>query len=98
MFTIKHVNLAGDEFLVEAKQFLRERRSDGFIQYLAFDDNRHDYIASWCGDEHHERLRGTLDRHVLYVMNRFGSTVATHSFVNPDFSLACQADPEKLAA
>lgn len=99
MFTIKHINSEGTEVLVECGRFVRERRSDGFIQYTA----RHqepsdfaDYVASWCGDEGGTGIKS--DR--LYVMNRFGSTVAVHCFNKPDFSEAplAQADPELVAA
>src|SRR5688572_4180843 len=81
MFTIKHVDLDGSEFLVECERFVTERRSDGFLQYLAYGPvgtPPEAYIASWCGDDNVPRDR--LGWHTLYVMNRFGATVATHRF------------------
>lgn len=100
MFTVKHIKPNGDELMVECDRFVRERRYDGFYQYTAHHKppcDNYDYIASWCGDEDRERCLG-LDRHTIYVMNRFGSTVATHHFVGPDFSTAAQADPEFVEA
>lgn len=101
MFTVKHIQPNGDEIMVECDRFVRERRYDGFYQYTAHHkppcDNC-DYVASWCGDENRDRLRGVIDRHALYVMNRFGSTVATHTFIDPDFSLTAQAAQVSEAA
>lgn len=81
MFTIKHIDNHGVEFLVQAKRFVVERRPDGFMQYLAFDEVRHDYIASWCGDNRGDSL---FDQ-TIFVMNDKGSTVAVHSFNKPNF-------------
>jgi hypothetical protein len=91
MFTIKHIGPNDTEYLVEARQFLRERRGDGFYQYLAFDIVSSDYTATWCGDERvHNDLAG---RQILYVMNEAGATVAVHTFKRPDFSkVPCSAE------
>lgn len=101
MFTIKHIDKRGNEHLVQCHSFRTERRDDGFMQYLAYGENPtpgdDDYIATWCGDDN--RDRSDLSWHTLYVMNRFGATVATHSFRDPDFGTgAAHADPELLAA
>jgi hypothetical protein len=103
MLTIKHIDADGNEGLVECHSFKRERRYDGFIQYMAFGELPlpNDYIATWCGDEE-QRVKPDLNRQTLYVMNRHGATVATYYFRQPDFSQVCgdtcQADPESLAA
>lgn len=101
MFTIKHIAADGNETMFECHQFVRERRSDGFTQFLAYDKNPLpcDYIATWCGDESRS-LAGLLEnRQTIYVMNRFGATVATYHFAQPDFGgPAAQADPAALAA
>lgn len=104
MFTVKHIGPDGNESMVECHRFVRERRSDGFTQFLAYPEKPlpGEYIATWCGDEsvrYGPELPGTYQQ--IYVMNRFGSTVASYSFGQPDFSRTAgaeQADPEKLAA
>lgn len=87
MFTIKHIDINGNEGIVECESFVRERRDDGFIQYLAYGANPlpGEYRASWCGDEE-QRTSALTNRQTLYVMNRFGATVATYRFTCPDFS------------
>lgn len=101
MFTVKHINSDGNENMVECHQFVRERRSDGFTQFLAYGENPLpcEYIATWCGDED---ARGGLleNQQTIYVMNRFGATVATYRFKQPDFSapLMAQSDPELAEA
>lgn len=97
MFTVKHIGPQGDENLVQCHQFVRERRSDGFTQFMAYGENPlpSDYIATWCGDE--EQRTSSLDnRQTIYVMNRFGATVATYHFKQPEFNVA--GGTESLAA
>lgn len=103
MFTVKHINIDGNENMVECHQFVRERRNDGFTQFLAYPENPmpNEYVATWCGDE--DRHTSTLEnRQTIYVMNRFGATVATYNFRQPDFSRCAGAaqsgEPESLAA
>lgn len=85
MFTIKHIMPNGDERIVECDSLVAKRRDDGFMQYTAFPANTGPdtaYTDTWCGnDRHPDKHFG----HALYVMNRFGATVATHRFVEPDF-------------
>lgn len=100
MLTVKHINTDGNEYLVECHRFVRERRNDGFTQFLAYGEKPMpgDYIATWCGDEE-QRTSTAPNRQGLYVMNQHGSTVASYHFSQPDFSCGAeQADPEKLAA
>lgn len=100
MFTVKHINIDGNENMVECHQFVRERRSDGFTQFLAYGENPmpNDYIATWCGDEE-QRTSSLENRQTIYVMNRYGATVATYHFRQPDFcTTAGPTEPEKLAA
>lgn len=102
MFTVKHIGPQGDENMIECHQFVRERRNDGFTQFLAYGERPMpgEYIATWCGDE--ERHTSSLEnRQTIYVMNRFGATVATYNFGQPDFNVASGsvgAEPEPLAA
>jgi len=82
MFTIKHVDASGDEFFIQAKRFLRQRRGDGFMQYLAYHDDPAAYDTTFCGDE----TPGTLHTQALYVMNEQGRTVQSYHFNEPVFS------------
>lgn len=98
MFTIKHIDKCGDERMVECHRFTKERRSDGFAQFMALDlfPNPGEYIETWCGDD---GPSNDLSCHTIYVMNRFGATVATHRFGDPDFSRdprCAQADLSQL--
>ncbi len=97
MFTIKHVDGKGGTSLVQAKWFTSERRSDGLTQFLAFDETRADYTATWCASENTGPASDAL-----YVMNESGSTVAVHRFNQPNFGRGqageAQADPALLAA
>lgn len=102
MFTIKHIAADGTEGLVQCNTFARERRDDGFTQFMAYGENPMpgEYIASWCGDEE-QRTSDLLNRQTIYVMNRFGATVATYRFNQPDFGAcgnAASADLDRLAA
>lgn len=83
MFTIKHIDGNGTTVLVEAQFFVTERRPDGYTQFLAHNGNRDEYVATWCGDE-----RCAPAPNAIYVMNSRGSTVSTHSFAEPNFSLS----------
>lgn len=86
MFTIKHVSDEGRETMIECHGFVRERLPDGFYQYTAHHEGspeKFDHVASWCGDEGGESLR----TEAIYVMNRYGATVATHRFNRPNYSV-----------
>lgn len=104
MLTIKHIDQHGGETLIQCHRFNRERRSDGFTQYMAFAENPlpNDYIATWCGDEE-QRTSSLVNRQTIYVMNQHGTTVATYHFQQPDFGrnsgcTSAQADPDLVAA
>lgn len=85
MLTIKFIDPESnyEELVFTAEKFSVERRSDGFRQFLAFDDNRDDYKATWCGDVAGE-FAGVFKK-IIYVMNEQGATVATYRFHEPDF-------------
>lgn len=89
MFTVKHIDKSGNEALFACASFVKERRSDGFSQYLALPegpDARDNYVATWCGDDGTgPNLTGELMRHAIYVMNRDGATVAVHRFDDARF-------------
>lgn len=95
MLTIKHIGPDGTEIIVECDRFVRERRDDGNTQFTARLDGPpppegcvQPYSASWCG---RQLLGGiALDMHTIYVMNRYGKTVETYRFSEPDFSLTQQ--------
>lgn len=80
MLTIKHVH-DGRELLLEAEYFTSERRDDGNMQFLAFDDTTDNYKQTWCG-----AINFAPTDHVIYVMNRHGKTVGTYWFKTPTFS------------
>lgn len=85
MLTILHVGENGEEMLVECDTFRKERRGDGFFQFLAFRAGCEpgDYLATWCCDLTPGRdLNGV--ENCLYVMNSKGSTVARYSYRQPD--------------
>jgi len=97
MFTIKHIAADGNEHMVECHRFARERRSEGFTQFMAYPENPvpMEYIASWCGDE---RVADRLEcDQTIYVMNRFGATVATYRFKQPDLSVGQPTDIAEAA-
>jgi len=91
MFTVKHVKPNGDEFLMECVSFCAER-IDGTMdwRFMTFDKEYRESGAQtglWVGS-----ARGNgISHDTIYVMNRFGATVATHYFEPRDG--AVQADP-----
>lgn len=80
MFTIKHEDGEGNTSLVQAKWFASEKRGDGKTQFLAYNEFRDDYVATWCGD-----MNCAPASDALYVMNERGATVAVHRFNRPSF-------------
>jgi len=86
MFTIKHEDANGNTSLIQAKWFTSERRSDGFTQFLAFNEHRGDYEATWCADEN-----TAPSSDAIYVMNEKGATVSVHRFNQPSFG-KCHAE------
>lgn len=80
MLTIKHI-YDGREFVFEAEYFTSERRKDGNTQYTAFDDHAGEYKQTWCG-----RAAPMPALHQIYVMNRYGKTIGSYGFSDPDFS------------
>lgn len=105
MLTIKHIDQNGDENISQCHRFVRERRHDGFTQFLSYGEHPlpGEYIFSWCGDEE-QRTDSLVNRQTIYVMNQHGSTVATYHFWQPDFRFGGgvtphhQACPEAVAA
>ena len=80
MLTIKHVH-DGREMLLEAEYFVMERRDDGNMQFIAFDETIEDYKETWCG-----AVNCAPTDQVIYVMNRHGKTVSQYWFKAPTFS------------
>ena len=81
MFTIKYVGPDGSESITECAHVRQDRTSDGKIRVLVFDvhpsesgdNNSGVYCESECVSN-----ACPPGAPVLYVMNRFGSTVATY--------------------
>lgn len=99
MFTVKHIDRNGGEYLVQCHSVVRERRSDGLTQIIAYAENAlpGDYITSWCGDEE-QRTSSLENRQTIYVMNKYGATVATYHFRQPEFNCVGGTAGEKAAA
>lgn len=109
MFTIKHIDGTGGEFAIEAEsysiEFERNEGKSDLIRFLAYDApyREQNYKAFWVGVRETGGNPRSLDSQSIYVMNRYGATVASVHFegVPSDYWGAvtdCQADPEKLAA
>ena len=91
MLTIKHIDQEDREFILECTSFCAERIEGTLAwRYMAFDK---DYmvpgnqIGLWAGG-----CRTGLDYDTLYVMNRFGATVATYHFQPQDLGECFQAE------
>lgn len=86
MFTIKHIASNGDEYGLEAHSYQIKRDADGVSRLLTYDkitspDDAHTSV--FTGDRQHG---AGPDTHSAYVMNRFGSTVATFHYTEHDWS------------
>ena len=78
MFTVKHVDSKGNEFAIEAKSF--EVTTDGgLFRLMTYDEPYRggSYKGLWVGKGHEIGLPET---DAIYVMNRFGSTIAKYHF------------------
>ena len=95
MFTIKHVTHEGRERIIEADEFRVEPMGVGHTQFSAWSlGDGPDDMSFWHGDP---TIHGGPDSETIYVMNRFGSTVATHRFVTLQLGASGAVYPPALA-
>ena len=103
MFTIKHVDSRFNEFAIEAESYSVELgsgdpRGPGYqpFRLMTYDNKYRDnnYTGLWVGDHCDYRAPET---DTIYVMNRYGSTIATYHFCAPSLG-QCQADMTAQAA
>lgn len=79
MFTVKHVKANGEEFIVECASFFADRVEGSMTHRFRTFDTPYvsmDYTGLWLG----EPMTDSIDCETIYVMNRYGATVATHKF------------------
>lgn len=79
MFTVKHVKPDGSEFISECASFYIERVPQTMDKrFLTYDTTYRtgDWSGLWVGSPE----QGDLSDETIYVMNRFGATIATHRF------------------
>lgn len=83
MFTIKHVDPQGNEFAIEAESYEVHWDNQADLVRVMTYDTKHrdgDYTGLWVGIP----ARGAgPDKHTVYVMNRYGSTVTAVHFIEP---------------
>jgi hypothetical protein len=107
MFTIKHIDEKGDQFVMEAMSYAvtREHGPDGngpvLIRIMTYDTQHQDgnYSGLWVGIP----PQNGLMMQTIYVMNQHGATVDKIGFdtIPVDYwgtPESCNADPEMLAA
>jgi hypothetical protein len=79
MFTVKYVKPDGSEFISECASFYIERVKGAMERRFFTYDTPYrtgDWSGLWVGSPE----KGDLSDETIYVMNRFGATVATHRF------------------
>lgn len=82
MFTVKHIKQDGTEFITECASFYVERAPDSMEKRFFTYDTPYrtgNWSGLWVGGPE----KDDLSNETIYVMNRFGATVATHRF-QPD--------------
>ena len=114
MFTIKHIDPNGNEFAIEAESYeVQWDRDCDLVRVMTYDAKHRDgnYTGLWAGvPARSSNCAGIDDKHTVYVMNRYGSTISTVHFVDTppdhygiqqsdDLTMAqCQANPDLVAA
>lgn len=86
MFTVKHIDADGNEFALECRCYDVTRGAQGETRIMTYDTAYRDpneYTGLWCGKRVDFAPIGGL--WTIYVMNRFGSTIATYHMVDFDW-------------
>ena len=94
MLTVKYVDRDGIEWLTECKSVVSDFTIDGAPRVLVFDDIPDAHRSNSSGvyvDNGCASTSGPIGGPVVYVMNRFGATVAT-------YHLARRAAAQAMAA
>lgn len=81
MLTVKYVDGDGIEWLSECAYVVADRTIDGAPRVLVFDEMPDAFRANSSGvycDDQRASAGGPLHGPTVYVMNRFGATVATY--------------------
>lgn len=81
MLTVKYVDGDGVERLTECRHVVADRTIDGMPRVLVFDeipDARGSNNSGIYVDEGMRSTNGQIGGPVVYIMNRFGATVATY--------------------
>ena len=86
MFTIKHVDPQGNEFAIEAESYsVQWDREADLVRVMSYNDkvrDAHNYADLWVGVPARPSNCNGLEKHTVYVMNRYGSTVSTTHYVD----------------
>lgn len=81
MFTIKHVDLDGNEFAIEAESYeIQWDHQAEMVRLMSYDQKYRDanYTGLWAG----RPARGNeLSHDTVFVMNRYGSTITSLHFI-----------------
>jgi hypothetical protein len=95
MFTIKHVDSRFNEFAIEAQSY-SHTVGHGQAVFSAYAGPHRDgeCLGIWTGEPYDYK---TPDSDAIYVMNRYGATVATYHFYAPCAG-ASLIDPASLQA
>ena len=81
MFTVKHVKANGEEFIIECASFFADRVEGSMTHRFRTFDTPHvtfDHTGLWIGESLNSNI---VETETIYVMNRYGATVATHRFL-----------------
>lgn len=96
MLTVKYINGDGEESLTEHKHVIADRTDSGAPRVLVFDETPNHDKCNHSGiyvDDQRRSSNGLVQGPTLYVMNRFGATVATYRLARD-----VREQPTELAA
>lgn len=81
MLTVKYIDGDGIEWMTEAAHIVADQTIDGAPRVLIFDEIPNSHRSNSSGvycDDHKRSSRGPALGPTVFVMNRFGATVATY--------------------
>lgn len=84
MFTIKHIDAKGAEFVMECTSYHVSKDEQGLTRLIAYETPfaTGDYIGLWAGEAVSNSPNASWR---IFVMNRFGSTVGAYGFNDFNF-------------
>lgn len=101
MLTVKYVDGDGIEWMTECKHVVADKTIDGAPRILVFDDIPDAHRSNSSGvyvDDGARSAHGPIAGPMVYVMNRFGSTVAKYQLQRPQSQQVYEPDFGRAAA